>query len=122
MIESCADYVGADHPLPTSSLMRDGVSLDLTQAPVDRSNVRLDQATVAADQSLDADRFWCRKYTVPAGRVPSVVTGSRHQYRAAARVNALQQGREIIAADVTDQAQAAAPWPTHLPIQVCPWV
>ena len=49
MIESCADYVGADHPFPTSSLMRDGIGLDLTQAPVDCSNVRLDQATVTAD-------------------------------------------------------------------------
>ena len=41
MIKSCADYVGADHPLSTASLMRDGVRLDLTQAPIDRSNLRL---------------------------------------------------------------------------------
>jgi hypothetical protein len=37
-------------------------------------------------------------------------------------VNALQQGREIITADVTDQAQGCGPWPTRLPRQVCPWV
>src|SRR5580658_10494840 len=66
----------------------------------------LNQPAVAPDQRLNTERFRRAENAVPPGGMAAVVSGGGHQYRAAARVNALQQGGEIFAADLAGQAEA----------------
>jgi hypothetical protein len=61
---------------------------------------------IAAHQRLNTERFRGAEDAVPTGRVPAIVLGGGHQYRAATRVNALQQGGEIFAADLAGEAKA----------------
>jgi hypothetical protein len=104
MVEGCANDIGADDTLPATPLMANGVRLDLRQAPFYSPGVGLYKPTIAANQGLDAYRLWRAENTVPAGRMLPVVSRGGDQYRAAARVKAPKQGREIVSADVSSKS------------------
>jgi hypothetical protein len=102
MVEGCANHVGTGDSFFVAVVIavRHRVLFNFKQAPSHRPFMRLDQAVVAADQSLEADGLRRAKSAVPAGRVAPVLRRGGHQYRAAMRVNALQQRGEVGAADI----------------------
>src|SRR5229473_7717124 len=65
----------------------------------------LNQPAVAAYQRLDANRLRPAEDAVPARAVLAVVSRGGDKYRPAVRVNALQQGAEIVAADVAGEPE-----------------
>src|SRR5713101_1689014 len=110
MIEGGADDIAAHHILSPSVLPRHSISLHFNETPLDRSNMSLNQSAVAAYQRLDAHRFRRAEDAVPARTMLAIVSRGGDKYQPAVRMNALEQGAEIAAADVAGEPEERGPF------------
>src|SRR5262249_21595776 len=103
MVECSSDDIASDDVFLAAALPRQSIALDLDQGTFHSARVGGDQPVVSADECLDADRLWGRKYAVPAGAMFAIMSRGGNEYRPRTWGNALQQGAEIFAADVAGE-------------------